>query len=144
MNAPTPNSIRSYLQALRLHLVDADPAVVQDALYDAEEYLRGELAENPQLSEADVVSKVARSYGAPEEVAQIYLEGEIKIERDREERFGLEETARGHLWQPCASEHLRQRRAALVERPLVIDRPVSLTAPRLIEAAHRRNGFHQR
>ena len=81
MNAPTPNSIRSYLQALRLHLVDADPAVVQDALYDAEEYLRGELAENPQLSEADVVSKVARSYGAPEEVAQIYLEGEIKIER---------------------------------------------------------------
>ena len=81
MNAPTPNSIRSYLQAVRQQLGNADPAVIQDALYDAEEYLRSELAEHPQLSEAEVVSKVAQTYGAPEEVAQIYLEGEIKIER---------------------------------------------------------------
>lgn len=81
MREATPNSIRSYLQAIRTELRGADPAVIQDALYDAEEYLRGELAEHPQLGEAEVVSKVAQSYGAPAEVAQIYLEGEIKIER---------------------------------------------------------------
>lgn len=81
MNASTPDSIRSYLQAVRQELGNADPAVIQDALYDAEEYLRAEVAEHPQLSEAEVVSKVAQTYGAPEEVAQIYLEGEIKIER---------------------------------------------------------------
>ena len=53
---------------------------MQDALYDAEEYLRSELAENPGKSEADVIAAVAGSYGAPDEVADIYRDTEIKVQ----------------------------------------------------------------
>jgi len=53
---------------------------VQDALYDAEEYLRSELAENPGKSEAEVIAAVASSYGAPDEVAEIYRETEVRVE----------------------------------------------------------------
>jgi hypothetical protein len=42
---------------------------MQDALYDAEEYLRSELAAQPGRSEAEVIADVAGSYGAPDEVA---------------------------------------------------------------------------
>ena len=42
-----PTTIPEYLEHLRRSLAGADPALVQDALYDAEEYLRSELAENP-------------------------------------------------------------------------------------------------
>ena len=40
MNAPLPRSIPEYLDQLRAALAGADKALVQDALYDAEEYLR--------------------------------------------------------------------------------------------------------
>lgn len=79
MNKPVPTSIPQYLAAVREALADADPALVQDALYDAEEYLRSELAENPGLDEAAVVARVASSYGAPDEVADIYRETEVKV-----------------------------------------------------------------
>jgi uncharacterized membrane protein len=39
-----PTSIPEYLEQLRAALSGADPAMIQDALYDAEEYLRSELA----------------------------------------------------------------------------------------------------
>lgn len=82
MNAkPLPRSIHEYLDQLRAALRDADPAMLQDALYDAEEYLRGELAANPGRSEAVVVAEVAGSYGAPEEVAEIYRDTEVKVTR---------------------------------------------------------------
>src|SRR5690606_40322460 len=58
----------------------ADPAMIQDALYDAEEYLRSELAENPGKSEAEVIAAVASSYGAPEEVADIYRDTEVTVQ----------------------------------------------------------------
>jgi hypothetical protein len=61
-------------------LAGADPALVQDALYDAEEYLRSELAENPGKSESEVIASVAGSYGAPEEVADIYRDTEAKVQ----------------------------------------------------------------
>ncbi|MEO7071679.1 MAG: sensor domain-containing protein [Rhodanobacter sp.] len=79
MNAPT--TIAQYLQQLREALRGADPALVQDALYDAEEHLRAELAEQPQRSEADMLAHVVGSYGAPEEVAELYREQEIRIQR---------------------------------------------------------------
>ena len=60
-----PRSIPEYLDQLRAALAGADPALVQDALYDAEEYLRSEMSENPGKSEADVIASVAGSYGAP-------------------------------------------------------------------------------
>ena len=75
-----PTTIPDYLEQLRRALAGADPALVQDALYDAEEYLRSELAENPKKSEAEVIASVAGSYGAPEEVADIYRDTEAKVQ----------------------------------------------------------------
>jgi uncharacterized membrane protein len=77
----TPRTIAEYLEQLRVALRDADPALVQDALYDAEEHLRAELAEQPGRSEADMLTKVVGSYGAPEEVAELYRDQEIKVQR---------------------------------------------------------------
>ena len=55
--------------------------MIQDALYDAEEYLRSELAEQAGKSEAEVIASVASSYGAPEEVAEIYRDTEVTVTR---------------------------------------------------------------
>ncbi len=78
--ADLPRSIPDYLQRLRDALRGADPALIQDALYDAEEYLRAELAEHPDKSEAEVIASVAGSYGAPDEVAEIYRDTEVKVQ----------------------------------------------------------------
>jgi uncharacterized membrane protein len=75
-----PANIPEYLEHLRRSLAGADPALIQDALYDAEEYLRSEMAEHPSLSEAEVIAQVASSYGAPEEVADIYRDTEVKVQ----------------------------------------------------------------
>lgn len=82
MNAykPLPTTIPAYLAQLREALAGADPALIQDALYDAEEYLRSELAEHPGQSEAEVIAAVAGSYGAPEEVADIYRDTEARVQ----------------------------------------------------------------
>ena len=77
MNAP--RSIAEYLKQLRAALAGADPALIQDALYDAEEYLRAEVAANPGKSEADVLELIASTYGAPEEVATAYRDTEVKV-----------------------------------------------------------------
>ncbi len=74
------NNIPEYLDQLRRSLAGADPALIQDALYDAEDYLRSELAENPGKSEAEVIAAVASSYGAPDEVADIYRDTEARVE----------------------------------------------------------------
>ncbi|WP_426689280.1 sensor domain-containing protein [Rhodanobacter ginsengiterrae] len=79
MNAP--RSIAEYLEQLRGALRGADPALIQDALYDAEEHLRAELAEQPQRGEAAMLEHVVGSYGAPDEVAEIYRDQEIRIQR---------------------------------------------------------------
>jgi len=75
-----PTTIPAYLEQLRAALGGADRALVQDALYDAEEYLRSELAEHPGKSEAEVIAAVAGSYGAPEEVAGIYRDTEVTVQ----------------------------------------------------------------
>ena len=83
MNAPSmpmPRSIPEYLDQLRAALAGSDPALVQDALYDAEEYLRSEMSENPGKSEAEVIASVAGSYGAPFEVAEIYRDTEARVQ----------------------------------------------------------------
>jgi uncharacterized membrane protein len=67
MNERTaPRSIEQYLAALRAALAGEDPALIQDALYDAEEYLRAEVAANPGRSEADTLELIASTYGAPD------------------------------------------------------------------------------
>jgi uncharacterized membrane protein len=77
----TPRTINEYLEQLRAALRGADPALVQDALYDAEEHLRAELADQPGRSEAEMLAHVVGSYGAPDEVAELYRDQEVRIQR---------------------------------------------------------------
>jgi uncharacterized membrane protein len=79
MNRSAPRSIDQYLKALREELAGEDAALIQDALYDAEEYLRAELAAHPDKSESDVLELIASTYGAPDEVASAYRDTEAKV-----------------------------------------------------------------
>lgn len=79
MTDAAPRSIDEYLKQLRAALDGEDPALIQDALYDAEEYLRAEIAAHPEKSEADVLELIASTYGAPDEVATAYRETEVKV-----------------------------------------------------------------
>lgn len=80
MSTPSaPRSIQQYLEQLRATLAGEDPALIQDALYDAEEYLRAEVQSNPGKSEADVLELIASTYGAPDEVADAYRQTEKQV-----------------------------------------------------------------
>jgi len=79
MTTAAPRSIDSYLKQLRTALAGQDPALIQDAEYDAEEYLRAEIASHPDKSEADVLEIIASTYGDPEEVAAAYRDTEAKV-----------------------------------------------------------------
>ena len=79
MSVNAPRSIDEYLKQLRSALAAEDAALIQDALYDAEEYLRAEVASHPDRSEADVLEIIASTYGAPEEVAAAYRDTEAKV-----------------------------------------------------------------
>ncbi len=79
MSAHAPRSIDEYLKQLRSALDGSDPALIQDALYDSEEYLRAELAAHPQKSEADVLELIASTYGAPDEVAAAYRTTDAQV-----------------------------------------------------------------
>lgn len=81
MNRPTPRSIDEYLDQLRDALHGQDPALIQDALYDAEDHLRSEFAENPSVAPVELLARIANSYGAPDEVAEIYRDKEIVVQR---------------------------------------------------------------
>jgi hypothetical protein len=73
--------IDTYLKELQAALTaaGADRALVQDALFDAEEYLRTEMAERYEAEAASVEEYQTRfvavidGYGSPEEVAAAYL-----------------------------------------------------------------------
>lgn len=73
-------NIELYLEELRSALAGADPALVQDALYDAEEYLRAEMADCEGDPEACFTAIVER-YGTPDEVASSYRETELTVAR---------------------------------------------------------------
>lgn len=81
MTAVTPRTVEQYLDALRQALKGADPALAQDALYDAEEHLRAELAQHPGDAEGDVLARIVTSYGAPDEVADAYRANEATIQK---------------------------------------------------------------
>ena len=80
MTSSAPASIKEYLQALRVALQGADPALIQDALYDAEQHLRAEVAAKPASLESQVLAEIVKSYGAPDEVAAAYLETESRVQ----------------------------------------------------------------
>jgi uncharacterized membrane protein len=79
MNRSAPRSIDQYLRQLRQELAGSDAALIQDALYDAEEYLRAEVAAHPDKSESDVLELIASTYGAADEVAGAYRDTEVKV-----------------------------------------------------------------
>ena len=82
MNAkPIPKTIAEYLEQVRDALEGADPSLIQDALYDAEEHLRSELDANRGMDEAALIEKVWKSYGSPEDVAGIYRDTEVQVTR---------------------------------------------------------------
>ena len=80
MTAAMPRTVEQYLDLLRAELQGADPALVQDALYDAEEHLRAELAQNPGETEETMLSSIVASYGAPGEVADAYRTNEARVQ----------------------------------------------------------------
>ena len=76
------NSIEQYLTELKKALSGSDRATIQDALSDAEEYLRtalnGQMADTT-ISEVDALSDIIEKYGTPEEIASAYREIESRI-----------------------------------------------------------------
>ncbi len=69
-----------YLAELRAQLGDVDPALVQDALYDADQHLRSELAvrrrEHPSEEPDASLAAVVERYGSAAEIATAYREAE--------------------------------------------------------------------
>lgn len=76
-------SVDQYLSLLKDELGDNDPAIVQDALADAEEHLRTaldrELESNPDLPETEALAPIIAKYGTPEETAAAYIEIEARL-----------------------------------------------------------------
>jgi len=70
--------VQDYLAKLKKELGgSADPALVQDALSDAETHLRTaleeELSKNPGIAEREILVPIVEKYGTPAEVAAAYL-----------------------------------------------------------------------
>jgi uncharacterized membrane protein len=80
MTAATPRTVEQYLDLLRNELQGSDPALIQDALYDAEEHLRAELAQNPGETQEAMLERIVLSYGAPGEVADAYRTNEARVQ----------------------------------------------------------------
>lgn len=75
--------IEEYLEKLRAELTsaEADPALIQDAVYDAEEYLNRESSEFEGKDTEDALKELIENYGTPKEVASAYLEAELTVAR---------------------------------------------------------------
>jgi hypothetical protein len=72
-------SVEEYLRQLKKEMAGCDRATIQDALSDAEEYLRNTLETRPDLAEADALPPIIKKYGAPDEVAAAYREIEARV-----------------------------------------------------------------
>lgn len=77
------DSVDDYLAQLKSELSGADPALVQDALADAEDHLRTGLAQllnsDAELSHAEALHRVVEEYGSPEEVTAAYRQMEVRV-----------------------------------------------------------------
>jgi hypothetical protein len=76
--------VQDYLAKLKKELGDsADPALVQDALSDAETHLRTaldeELSKDPAVSETQILLPLVDKYGTPSEIAAAYLAIETHV-----------------------------------------------------------------
>lgn len=78
-------TIPEYLDRLREELAGSDPAMIQDALYDAEDYLRNATAGSADAAagreqEAALAQAIQR-FGTPAEVAEAYRENDTRVAR---------------------------------------------------------------
>jgi uncharacterized membrane protein len=73
------STVEEYLAQLRAALAGADPALVQDATYDAEEYLQTAIADAGPDAGPEVLSAAIDAYGTPEEVATAYRDAELTV-----------------------------------------------------------------
>jgi hypothetical protein len=75
--------VNDYLDQLKIALAGSDLATVQDALADAEEYLRtalqNEQAAHPDVLEADALPAIIEEFGQPEEIAAAYRQIEKRV-----------------------------------------------------------------
>ncbi len=67
-----PDTVRGYLDTLQAALKGAPPALIRDALTDAEEHLRNEIIQHPAQDEHEVLANAIETYGTPQEVAETY------------------------------------------------------------------------
>jgi len=75
------SSIEDYLGQLRKELSGSDRATVQDALSDAEEYLRTAVSSAPSgagVTQAEALASVVEKYGTPAEIAAAYRQVESR------------------------------------------------------------------
>jgi len=96
MPAHPPETVSAYLAELRRALKGAPAGLISDALADCEDHLRNEIAQNPNLSETQILASVVETYGTPEEIAEEYRDMETTIstpfpkqELPEERRFGF-------------------------------------------------------
>ena len=77
-------NVEDYLDQLKKELKGSDPALIQDALSDAEEHLRFALdtakKETPNIAEAEALVSIIDKYGSPSEVAAAYKKIEIHLQ----------------------------------------------------------------
>jgi uncharacterized membrane protein len=76
-------TIDEYLDLLKTKLDGCDSATIQDALSDAEEYLRNSLetsrTANPALEEQEALTGIVEEFGTPEEFAMEYKNIEARV-----------------------------------------------------------------
>lgn len=75
----TPQTIDQFLQQLREALAGADPALIQDALYDAEDHLRSAAAAIAPERWGEEFPRLIERYGRPEEVAAAYRRNDATV-----------------------------------------------------------------
>jgi len=84
MNTIKSKNVDDYLIRLKKELKGSDPALIQDALADAEEHLRFALntskAEAPNIEEAEALVPIIEKYGSPIEVAAAYKKIEAHLQ----------------------------------------------------------------
>lgn len=96
MPAPPPDTVNAYLRQLRAALKGAPAGLISDALADCEDHLNSEIAQNPDLTETQILAAVVETYGTPAEIAEEYRDMEHTIstpfpqpEARDERRFGF-------------------------------------------------------
>jgi uncharacterized membrane protein len=97
MPAPPPETVTAYLTQLRRALKGAPAGLIADALADCEDHLNNEIAQNPDLTETQILAAVVETYGTPAEIAEEYRDMEHTIStpfpqpesRGEERRFGF-------------------------------------------------------